>query len=533
MKNKIIYLSLIWIMGLVACEPEFKDEIGSDTYSRGEADFTTYVALGNSLTSGFMDGTMFRSGQQYSFPNLLSQQFRVVGGGAFTQPSFEDDVNDLGGLTLQGTPLPGFNTRMVILMSATGGSPVNLAGTPTIDITKLQQKAYNNMGVPGAKSFHLLAEGYGNLANVALGRANPYFVRHATSPNTSVLQDAMSLNPTFFTNWIGANDILSYATSGGVGINQQGNLNPATYGPNDITDPNVFAQSYAAIINTLTSNGAKGVVATIPYVTSIPHFTTVPYNPLTKEALGGEANITQLNTQLFGVLKQVLANFGAADRINLLSMTQPNALLVKDESLPDLSQQIKAAASQIPQLAPIADVLGQLYGQARHATKNDLFVLSTSAVIGKDSDAAVLQPLPDQYKAVFGKIGVTFPLEDKYALIPAEQNEIKMATDAFNQTIKTVAASKGLAVADMNQIMNDLVSGLRAVDGQIYTADYFKGTGNLNTVMFSLDGIHPNARGYAFVSNEIIKVINRHYKAAIPLLNVAAYPGPKLVTSNN
>ncbi|MDN3709461.1 hypothetical protein QW060_20905 [Myroides ceti] len=87
-------------------------------------------------------------------------------------------------------------------------------------------------------------------------------------------------------------------------------------------------------------------------------------------------------------------------------------------------------------------------------------------------------------------------------------------------------------MADMNRIMNDLVAGLRNSDGQIYTADYFKGTGNLNTVMFSLDGVHPNSRGYAFVANEIIKVINQNYKARIPFVNVADYQGPKLVPSN-
>src|SRR5690606_40188815 len=92
---------------------------------------------------------------------------------------------------------------------------VNLAGTSSIEVSDLQQTAYNNMGVPGAKSFHLVVPGYGNIAALATGRANPYFVRHATSPQATVLEDAMSLEPTFFTNWIGSNDVLSYAISGG------------------------------------------------------------------------------------------------------------------------------------------------------------------------------------------------------------------------------------------------------------------------------------------------------------------------------
>ena len=530
-KYQSILLASIAI-GLASCEPDFENPISDGTYSNGDANFTTYVAIGNSLTAGYMDGSMFKSGQANSFPNILAGQLKYAGGGEFTQPSFADDVNNLGGLTLGGNPLPNFPTRLAILMQGGAGSPVNLAGQSTIDVTSLQQKAYNNMGVPGAKSFHLLAQGYGSLAGLQNGTANPYFVRHATSSSATVLGDAMSLNPTFFTNWIGSNDVLAYAMSGGTGVNQLGNTDVATYGSNDITDPQAFAFVYSTIINTLTSNGAKGVVATIPDVASVPYFRTVPFNPLTAQALGGDANVDALNTQLFGVLKAVLGNFQQEGRINLLSKTSANALLIKDESLTDLSAQITAAASQNPQLAPLAPILGYLYGQARHATAADLFTLPTSSLIGKPVTDPVLQQLPEPYASLLNKNGVTYPLGDANVLIPTEQREIVEATRAFNQVIRGIAAQKNLAVADMNKIMNDLVSGLYSEDGQKYTSNYFQGLGNLNTVMFSLDGVHPNARGYAFVANEVIKVINAHYKSNVPNVYVGKYAGPTIITSN-
>lgn len=517
MKKYQSILLAAFAFSFVACEPEFENEVTNASYSKGEADFTTYVAIGNSLTSGYMDGTMYRSGQQYSFPNLLAKQFAVVGGGAFTQPSYQDDVNDLGGLLLQGNVIG--TTRMIINMQT--GSPENLKGTSSIEVSKLQAKAYNNMGVPGAKSFHLLAAGYGNLAGVAAGKANPYFVRHATTPEATVLGDAMSLKPTFFTNWIGSNDVLAYALSGGTGVNQEGNFNPATYGGNDITDPQVFAGAYSTIMNTLTSNGAKGVVATIPYVTSIPHFTTVPYSPLTAELLGGEAVVNQLNTQLLGPIKQILSAIGEGSRIQLYDPKGSNPLLIQDETLTDVSAVITGAliANGIP--AQNAAAIGQVFGRARHAKRGDLFVLSTSSAIGKPS------PMP----APLDKLGVTFPLEDKYVLIPSEQAEIKDATDKFNNIIWSVAGAKNIAVADMNAVMNYLVTGIRVEDGQVYTANYFNGQ-NINKVMFSLDGIHPNPRGYAFVANEVIKVINHHYKANLPLLVPGNYPGVTIKASN-
>ena len=501
MKNKFIYLTLL-AAGLVACEPEFDNEVSNASYSAGDADFTSYVAIGNSLTAGFMDGTVSRVGQTYSFPNLLSQQFALVGGGEFTQPSFEDDVNNLGGLTLGGMPLPGVNTRLII--NASAGGPEPIAGTSTIEVSSLQATAYNNMGVPLAKSFHLLAPGYGNLAGVATGQANPYFVRHATSPAATVMEDAMSKNPTFFTNWIGNNDVLSFATSGGAGVSQEGNLDPSTYGPDDITDSNVFAASYSAITDMLTANGAKGVVATIPNVTSIPYFTTVPYNPVpldAQTAAAVNAGFAQYNQGLLAARGAGLISGDEAEaRRVTFSEGSRNRLVIEDEYLTDLS------ALGLPSY--------------RQTTPDDLIVLTARTVIGT--------PVGGNPQMING---VTVPLADNWVLVPQERQLVDEATQNFNNTIRAIAASKDLAVADMNAILNELVSGLRFDDGTIYTADYFS-TSSLSTVLFSLDGIHPNARGYALIASEVIKVINEHYNAKLPLLNPAYYPGATVLPTN-
>ena len=520
MKNNFIYVALI-AAGFASCEPEFENPVGQD-FTAGEANFATYVSVGNSLTAGYMDGTVSRVGQTYSFPNLLAQQFALVGGGEFTQPSFEDDKNDLGGMDFQDPNKPNLSTRLVI--DAAQGKPEPIAGTPTIKLT-LQAKAFNNMGVPGAKSFHLLVPGYGSVAN--LPNANPYFIRHATTPNSTVLADAMSKNPTFFTNWIGANDVLAYATTGGIGTDRTGNPNIAAYGMNDITDPSAFAFHYNLIINGgthpafgavtgLTQNGAKGVVATIPSVTSIPFFTTVPFNALPAEATA--SNMAAL--QLYGFLAQVTN--GRIMPLSTVAGTK-NPVLIVDESLSDLSGTISGAAATIPTLANFATALGQLYGKARQATANDLILLTASGKIGQPNAAGT---------APFNVNGVTFPLQDGDVLIPSEKLAIANATNAYNASIRSIAASKNLAVADMNAIMNQLVSGLRADNGTIYTANYFSGVASETKVLFSLDGVHPNARGYAVIANEIIKVINAHYKAKLPLHNPNNFPGITILPTN-
>lgn len=534
MKNKFILVAALAI-GFAGCEPEFENEVNA-AYTSGQADFTRYVAVGNSLTAGYMDGTVCRVGQTYSYPNLLAQQFALVGGGAFTQPSFAEDVNNLGGFA--GSP---GSTRLII--DASQNRPEPIAGASTITLTP-QAKAYNNMGVPGAKSFHLLIPGYGAL--------NSYFARHATSPTATVMADAMTKNPTFFTNWIGSNDVLAYATSGGAqadGVtpaadhNTTGNVNPLTYGFNDITNSTYFTSVYTNIINSLTINGAKGVVCTIPSVTSIPYFTTVPHAPLTAQGIGrglvppgsdvatqvaaGTAAINQLNTQLYGPLDAIFTAFGEPNRINPLNPSTANPILINDSDTnplvtPNRSAQITAALT--PSLgAATAAAFGAVFGRARQATSADLVVLPASSVIGSTNSAA---------PAGININGVSFPMANKWVLTTTEKARVAAATTAYNTSIIAIANTKNLAVADMNAVMNKLITGLKIETNSIYTANYFSGSATEGQVLFSLDGVHPNARGYAVIANEIIKTINAKYKSSLPLHNPTYFPGISILPTN-
>lgn len=244
-----------------------------------------------------------------------------------------------------------------------GSGPARLDDTPTTEVTTRLTGSFNNMGVPGAKSFHLMAEGYGNVAGVATLQANPYFARFASSNTASILGDAIAQDPTFFSLWIGSNDVLAYATSGGTGVNQAGNQNPATYGSNDITDPGIFQGVYSGIVATLKATGAEGVVANIQNVLTIPYFTTVPHNPLSPENPAFGPLIPTLN-QTFSGLNQVFAALGVPERSIVFSETEANAVVVRDESLTDLSAQIKGALQQGGLDEGSATVFGMLYGQA-------------------------------------------------------------------------------------------------------------------------------------------------------------------------
>ncbi|MFK8058588.1 MAG: G-D-S-L family lipolytic protein [Polaribacter sp.] len=496
MKNyKYLALFLLSI-GFVSCEsndfdPIAEAEVEQVQLNKGDLDLSKYVAVGASFTAGFTDGGLFKAAQANSFPNILASKFAMAGGGEFNQPLMNDNI---GGLLLGGNVIQGPR----LIFNGVGPAPLP-NGVPTTEVTSSVSGNLHNFGVPGAKSFHILAPGYGNVAGVALGLANPYFARMSSSPTATVLGDAMAQTPTFFTlSEMGGNDVLSYATSGGSGVDQSptatnptGNLDPTTYGSNDITNPLVFKNAFGGMVTTLTSGGAKGVVATVPYITTLAHFTTVPHNPIPMSA----ALATQVNgayAQYNGGIKQA---FAGLVQLQLVTQAQAdaeiakrtinfaagqNAVVIVDEDLTDLE-------ALNPQFKGLK--------QFRQATKEDLFVLPASGFIGTLADPS--NPLSVN--------GVGVALADKWVLTPQEQAKIKTATDAYNTAIEeVVAANPNVALVDFKGVLVEASSG-------IMFGEYVMNTSLVRGGLISLDGVHLTARGYALMANKIMAAMDAKF----------------------
>ncbi len=527
MKKNIKYLAVL-ALGLIACEPEFDNPIDeSGVYKSGEADFSKYIALGNSLTAGFADGALYITGQENSYPNILSKQFAFAGGGDFTQPLMADNA---GGLLLNGnaiTDLAGINqfpNRRVLVFNEDGtplGPEIYTGASATTEVSNNIGSSFNNMGVPGAKSYHLVAPGYGNVAGIATGAANPYFARFASSATANVLNDAVVQNPTFFSLWIGNNDILSYATSGGVGEdrNTAADMGIEAHGSNDITNSNVFAGVYTQLVDGLMANGAKGVLLSLPSVTSIPFFTTVPYAPLSPLDASFGPQIPTLNETYAG-LNLAFAGIGVPERAIEFSTTGASAVVIKDESLEDKTAQLTAALT--PLLGAVqAGLFGAQYGQARQATAEDLLVLTSSSIIGQINEERFAElvglGLSQEDAGELSVNGVTFPLEDKWVLTPDEQTAIENARTAYNETIKGLAIANGLAYYDAAAGLAQAANGGIPIDGGIVTSEFVSGGG------FSLDGVHPTPRGHAIITNGVIDAIEKTYGASLPSVNPSSF----------
>lgn len=494
--NKFLAFWVFFGLILVSCTDDEINTPGTGepepvVYSSGSADFSKYVSLGNSLTAGYSDNALFIDGQEASFPNMLAGSFSEAGGGDFTIPFMSDN---LGGATLSGQPFLG--NRLFLDFSSGSPTPTPVSGQGSTEIGNKLSGPFNNMGVPGAKSFHLVAPGYGNVQGVALGLANPYYARFASSGTSSVLADAISQNPTFFTLWIGNNDVLGFATSGGSGVDQLGNLDPTTYGSNDITDPNVLASVYNSILQALTANGAKGAIANIPDVTTIPYFTTVPHNPVPLDAataglLNGayaayNGGLAQLQSLGFISAEEL------AKRTIRFAAGAGNAVVIIDEDLTDLTPYNPGLINM------------------RQATAEDLLVFTSQTIIGTLAN-------PQDPTSING---VAVPLADKWVLTPEEQEAVKTATTAYNQIIEGLAQSYGLAFVDANAYLSTIyTTGVPLADGSVVSARYGTGGG------FSLDGVHPSPRGYALLANLFINAIESKYGADLPAVNPLAYKG--------
>ena len=457
----ILYFAVILFLAS-SCKPEVNDF----TPESGSADLTSYVAVGNSLTAGYADGSLYASGQQYSYANILAQQFAYAGGnGTFKTPMMPTEDGVSPHVTASGLY---FTTKLIVGYSTDCLGNTSLAPVPAVanpDQGKLATELmtsvaaegpFNNTGVPGVKVAHLLAPG--------LGMLNPYYGRFAENPAADALiGEVAKVNPTFFSLWIGNNDVLGYATSGGV--------DPIT--PFDGAPGVGFAASYTAVLQTIMASADKGALANIPDITSAAFFTTVPFNPI---VLQDQGLVDQLNAA-YAPYNTAMEGLGLPYRINWVLGANPMVIVDMDMGMP------------VPQFN-----IRQI-----------------------NYDEMVLLTIPqDSIKCAYW--GSAVPVPNEYILTAKEITNVKNATWQFNSFIKQTAQDHSLAFVDFNSLMKQVALTGLMFDGVAFTSAFIQGN------LFSLDGIHLTPQGNAVVANFYIDAINATYGANVPKVNISDYP---------
>ncbi len=481
MKKLYIYLLVAVIATASSCTYTFPED---EKPTPGSADFSKFVAVGNSITAGYTNGALYNAGQEASFVNIVATQMKLVGGGDFNQPDI-DAVDGYFGLAPDGMTILG---RLQLTNPASPAPAPIIPGqaiTPYIGV----KATLNNFGVPGIRIIDLAVAGYGTL--------NPYYGRFATDPATAnVLADATAANSTFFSLWLGGNDALGYALAGATG-----NVDGDGSSTKDMTPVAMFTATYSAAIAAMTANGAKGILTNVPNINDIPHFTTVAWNAIPMD----QATADAVNAGYIGFNGGINAyNAGV-----LPGQTEPptikrdtigfsagnNAIVIIDITIPDLS------AWGIPPM--------------RQATSDDLITLSAGGVLGTLAD-------PMNPASV---IGVGVPLSEEYTLTLANQEDIATRISDFNAVIANeVSASNGnLVLLNMNAIFADIAQNGLIINGSGMDATILPPFG-----AFSLDGVHTNERGAAYVASLFIDKINEAFGSNIPNINPNDWAGNAL-----
>lgn len=458
---KYKYLSYIFILALIsACQPEI-DEFTPD---QGTADFSRFIAVGNSLTAGYTDGALYEQGQKYSFPNLMATQFSPVGGGEFKQPllSYPD------GIGLQTTPMGTFYIPRLTLQkipTCTGEAYRPAPADPSY-INKQQEMAaalmtpvssqgpFNNIGVPSLKSFHMLIPGYDTL--------NPYYFRFASGPvpgDDTLIAEIRRIDPTFFSVWIGNNDLLDYALAGG----EEGG--PAhkitTVGPDPVFGHPGYAESMNTVLTSLAdplAHNAKGILINVPDILMSPYFNTIPYNGLILRR--GQADTL---------------NMAYAQVPNINFDAGPNPFVIEDPGVQTGMRFIEEGEHILAIVLDSVECKG--YGSAK-------------------------------------------PIPGKYVLTHQEVSNIHGAINEYNSELQDIITKfpANVAYLDFHALLKQAHETGIYADGIEFTTEGI--TGNL----FGLDGLHLSPQGNALIAYYCIEAINANFDAQVPQVTITSFP---------
>lgn len=531
MQNHFKILTLLAVIGLVtACTKYEFPKTGEP--SPGLADFSKLIVVGNSLSSGYMNGTVYTSSQVTSFPNLIATQMKAVGGGAFNQPT-------MPAAAVNGCLNPSDGCTMGRLyLKMVNGSPIptpKMPGNPeTFAPYAGDRAALNSFSVPGLTIVTSLLPQTGGPASPSNPVFNPYYWRFASNPGTStVIGDAaaaMAKGGTFFIYSLGANDVLGYATGGAAD-------------PSLLTSAAAFSSALNKGISALLKGNpnANGVIANIPDVNDLPFFNTVPFAPI---PLTDPNQVTVLNSNFAGynaILESLIANktlFGISDALAAelagrtisyqvtTNSTKTNKVMITDETLTDLEPYLTALVNA-KQISAAQKAALQPFRKVRQTRATDKITLTTASVIG-----TVVANNPNFVNGVSVPLGWTptsvpgSDVSDEFLLIPSELSQIQTRTAEFNSILASYAQSFSgdpIILVDLFNTFKSLNTGTYLFNGSPLTISMSPPFG-----AFALDGVHPNARGYGFLANVYISAINKRWKSEIPLVDINSLPGNEL-----
>lgn len=278
-------------LAIAACSSDHS-VLGPDAPPSG-AIFTSYVAIGNSITAGFQSNGINDSTQRQSYARLLA-------GSMGTQYHYAS-------LAGRGCTPPIANTQTGALV---GNAP---AGTCDLRAASSVTDVLNNVAVPGARVLDPVSP-----TTVASNALTTFILGGKTQ-----VQRALDARPTFVSIWIGNNDVLTAGLSGIV-------TPTPGLGAGIISTQAQFQTSYDLMLKQLTDSepNLKGVligVAKVQYLPSMVSGALIAASPAARAGINAAA----------GTAVTIMPNCtGSASLVNVPQLIQAIRAYVANPATP-------------------------------------------------------------------------------------------------------------------------------------------------------------------------------------------------------
>lgn len=436
MKKFLALLMIFGVFFVTACD-ETQEELVDEVL---DPDASVYVAVGDSLTAGVQSDGIVRDFQEVSFPALIANQLGV--------DDFEQPIVNSPGIGFEPGTTPLMFNGSEIFRNELEVDEFDLLANFFLD------RPYDNLGLPGAE-----------VVDVA-STSNLLFEVILRGLGTQ-LEQAVSLDPAIITFWIGGNDVLGAAKSGG--------------DLSKISSAESFEAEYRNILTQLTEQTQASIVtANLPNVTDITLVIFLDRIFRTVPELGIMKPVPVIYDENFnpvdfgdGLLVPLLTEEEDVNHVTLLALDQyRDGIGIPDESaLTDMGFTMDEAS----------DILSQI--------------------------------------EMMGLIPTGMVLANDFTMTMEESDVIQSAVEEFNTIIESAAADFGIPVVDINSALLTLnTEGIDGFNSEFVLSD------PVNTA-YSLDGIHPNNAGYAIIANLFIGTLNASFDMGIPMINTEQFRG--------
>jgi hypothetical protein len=480
MKKKKYYWQLFLILVLASCSYEFPEE---DLFSEhlGDISVEKVIAFGDDYLAGVMDGALYSEGQNNSIAAITLSQLSKIEEIQFLQPEIET-ANGLNLYTsfeneIFGKWIYKYQNKMDInpeIVFTIGEQIQNYSGDKNL---------LNDVTAPLLKVNDLVNPQFDN---------NPFLSRVFNGENTNLIDQVVQHSPSFAICWIGMNDFLSYAITGATESEK-------------LTSTETFQSNLDLFIEEfIQKTNGKMVIGNLISIKDLPFFYTKQYN------------FIRLPGAQKGAAQARYSNFNNA-------VAKHNVGLPREQTRPFISFEDNGAT---PYPQPVV-VLDENLPEAFYPDGTPLEKYRQL----KEGEMALFSITPEMVTNGFGSI---FPLTQEYYLTHSQIELIEERLNVFNQIISTSAQmhSDRIVIANVKNAASKIAEtarkdawGIPEVNEIVYIDGVpLEGTLDINSI-FSLDGVHLNQRGNAYLSNVFIETLNIEFNANISMTKINDYIG--------